>query len=154
MTPRSVLRGTPRWARDGGVGAHVQMSAAALAQRGVEVLVVAAEAEPGEVVEGVQLRLSSQLFDGSATAAARLGVDPGAEGVELAHLHQVDDPRLVDGLRAAGPVVVSAHGFTACPSGVYYFEPGQQCTRGHGPGCVPNLMFRGCAHTDYPKTLP
>jgi glycosyltransferase involved in cell wall biosynthesis len=69
-------------------------------------------------------------------------------------MHQVEEPELVDSLRARAPVVVSAHGYSACTSGVYYFAPGQECTRGHGPGCIPNLIARGCAHTRYPKTLP
>jgi glycosyltransferase involved in cell wall biosynthesis len=66
----------------------------------------------------------------------------------------VDDPELVSGLRRIAPVVASAHGYIACTSGVYYFRPGQECIRAHGPGCVPNLALRGCAHTSYPQTLP
>src|SRR5262249_25004443 len=86
--------------------------------------------------------------------AERLGDAAQASEAELVHLHQVDDPGLVTALRASAPVVMSAHGFTACTSGVYYFEPGHECVRGHGVGCIPNLMFKGCAHTDFPKPLP
>src|SRR5205085_2054785 len=63
-------------------------------------------------------------------------------------------PALIDALRARAPIVVSAHGYPACTSGVYYFRPGQECTRGHGPGCVPNLILRGCAHLRNPLPLP
>jgi len=50
--------------------------------------------------------------------------------------------------------VISEHGYTACTSGVYYFRPGQECARAHGPGCVPNLLMRGCAHARLPRALP
>jgi glycosyltransferase involved in cell wall biosynthesis len=69
-------------------------------------------------------------------------------------VHQVDDPALIDALREDAPVVVSAHGYTACTSGVYYFRPGTECKRGHGPWCVPNLLVRGCAHVRNPLPLP
>jgi glycosyltransferase involved in cell wall biosynthesis len=84
---------------------------------------------------------------------ARLG-DAVADAPEVVHLHQVDDPQILTALQSAAPVVISAHGYTACTSGVYYFQPGQECTRGHGLGCVPNLLARGCAHTRHRKTLP
>jgi glycosyltransferase involved in cell wall biosynthesis len=71
---------------------------------------------------------------------------------DVAHLHQVDDPDIVDALRQAAPVVVSAHGYTACTSGVHHFRPGHECARAHGPGCVPRLF--GCAHSRNPSTLP
>jgi glycosyltransferase involved in cell wall biosynthesis len=93
------------------------------------------------------------MFEPRAPVAERLGAQVFTE-TEVAHLHQVDDPELVELLRASAPVVISAHGYTACTSGVYHFEPGHECVRAHGVGCWPNLMFRGCAHTDYPKTLP
>lgn len=144
---------TPRWTRDGGVGAHVKASAAALARSGVEVSVVASHVDPGEVAPGVTLHPSPELFDAQAPLERRLG---GAleRTPEVIHLHQVDRPDLAGPLRERAPLVDSAHGYTACPSGVYYFAAGEECTRGHGPGCWPNLLLRGCAHTRYRKTLP
>jgi glycosyltransferase involved in cell wall biosynthesis len=153
MTPRSVLLVTPRWTRDGGVAAHVKASAAAMADRGIDVRVLAARVTPGEEVAGVTLHESPQLFRQNVSMQARLG-DAVSDPPEVVHLHQVDDPRIVTALRATAPVVISAHGYTACTSGVYYFQPGQECTRGHGLGCVPNLLARGCAHTRHRKTLP
>jgi glycosyltransferase involved in cell wall biosynthesis len=153
MTPASVLLVTPRWTRDGGVAAHVQVSAAALAARGVEVRVLAAQADPDADVDGVSVVTAPLLFDAQQPMDARLaGALSAPPGV--AHLHQVEDPEIVARLRRVAPVVISAHGYTACTSGVYYFQPGEECTRAHGPGCVPNLIARGCAHTRYPKTLP
>ena len=51
-------------------------------------------------------------------------------------------------------MVLSAHGYTACTSGLHYFRPGQECTRSHGLGCVPNVALRGCAHTHHVRSWP
>lgn len=124
-----------------------------MARAGIDVRVLAARVYPGEEVKGVTLIESPELFRRKVNMRARLG---GAldDTPEIVHIHQVDDPQIVTDVRARAPVVVSAHGYTACTSGVYYFQPGQECIRGHGPGCVPNLLARGCAHTRHRKTLP
>jgi glycosyltransferase involved in cell wall biosynthesis len=144
---------TPQWVRDGGVGAHVEASATLLARTGVEVTVVVARVVSDVRVPGVTLLERPKLFDTAAGMDARLG-----EALSLhptvVHLHQVDDPEIVGAMRTNAPVVVSAHGYTACTSGVYYFRPGHECSRAHGPGCVPNLLVRGCAHTRNLTTLP
>ena len=148
-----MLLVTPRWTRDGGVGAHVQVSAAALAERGVNVGVVAAKVDADdEVPAGVTIHHAPSLFDSRASIQTRLAGAVPAEG-EVVHLHQVDDPKLVGALGAHSPVVVSAHGYTACTAGMYYFKPGQECTRAHGAECIPNFLARGCAHTRHKKTL-
>jgi glycosyltransferase involved in cell wall biosynthesis len=155
MTPGGVLLVTPSWGRDGGVAAHVKVAAAALAEQGIAVTVAAARVDnEGELPAGVTLRAAPALLDRDRAAEERLG---GAlsHRPEVIHLHQVDDdPELVSALRAVAPVVLTAHGYSACTSGVHYFRPGEECTRAHGPGCVPNLLLRGCAHTRHPKTLP
>jgi len=144
---------TPRWARDGGVGAHVQRSAELLARAGAQVTVLVARVETDERVDGVAVLENRRLFERDAPASARLG-DALSVDAEIVHVHQVDDAALIDALRARAPIVVSAHGYPACTSGVYYFRPGQECTRGHGPGCIPNLILRGCAHLRNPLPLP
>jgi glycosyltransferase involved in cell wall biosynthesis len=151
--PRSVLFATALWGRDGGVAAHVKESAAALARSGVEVHVLAARITTDEQADGVTLHHRPALLDTRARVDERLG-DISTLAAQIAHIHQVDDRAIVTGLRTSAPVVISAHGFPGCTSGVYYFSPGQECTRAHGPGCVPNLLVRGCAHTRYPRTLP
>jgi glycosyltransferase involved in cell wall biosynthesis len=150
-TPRRVLFLTPRWARDGGVGAHVVASAAALAQRGVEVLVLVAKVDSDERIPGVGVLAWPKLLDRATAARTRLEPALGWSA-DVAHLHQVDDPQLVRALGDAAPVVISAHGYTACTSGVHYFRPGHECARAHGPGCVPNLV--ACAHLRDPRALP
>jgi glycosyltransferase involved in cell wall biosynthesis len=153
LTPRSVLLGVPRWTRDGGVSAHVQTSAAALARQGLDVRVLAARIESSEEIPGVTLYRCPELFNADAPMANRIG-HALAFGPDVIHLHQVDLPDVVTAMRASAPVVISAHVYSACTSGVYYFRPGQECTRAHGPGCVFNLLARGCAHTRNLKPLP
>jgi glycosyltransferase involved in cell wall biosynthesis len=149
--PHRVLLITPRWARDGGVGAHVVASAAALAGRGVEVIVAAGRIESRERIPGVTLTQQQELLNRKTSMESRLG-EALSCAPALAHLHQVDDPDVVGALRATAPVVISAHGYTACTSGVHYFQPGHECTRAHGPGCIPNLP--ACSHVRNPSSLP
>jgi glycosyltransferase involved in cell wall biosynthesis len=152
-TPMKILLVTPRWTRDGGVSAHLVASAGALADNGFEVHVAAARIEPGGEVSGVTVHVSPELFNARLPPDLRLG-EALSVGPSIVHLHQVDDPEVVDSLQAKAPVVISAHGYTACTSGVHYFRPGQECTRPHGAGCVPNLALRGCAHTRHIRPLP
>ncbi len=144
---------TPRWTRDGGVAAHARASAALLVRHGIPVRVLAARVDRGEATPGVSVCESPRLCDERAAMEERIGaalpVPPRA-----VHIHQLDDPALVLALRASAPVAISVHGYTACTSGVHYFDPGEECARGHGLGCIANLAVRGCAHTRHPKTLP
>lgn len=141
----------PRWSRDGGVGAHVAVSAAALVRAGAKVTVLCARNEGGTPLQGVDILESPALFDASVAPEARAAgaLDPCPSVI---HLHQVEEPELLLWLGERAPVVVSAHGYTACTSGVHYFRPGQECMRAHGPGCIPRLP--GCAHTTNPSRLP
>jgi glycosyltransferase involved in cell wall biosynthesis len=127
-------------------------SAAALAEQGIDVHAVAARIE-SDPLPGVTLHHAPDLFREQFSPEQRLG-----EARELRpsviHLHQFDDPQVLASLQRIAPVVASVHGYVACTSTVHYFRPGQECTRAHGPGCVPNLAFRGCAHTKDPRTLP
>jgi glycosyltransferase involved in cell wall biosynthesis len=153
ITSGSVLLITPRWARDGGVGAHVEMSAALMASAGTSVTVLAARIESSHEPPGVRLVRAPDLFDLAVPVERRLG-DALAHSPDVVHLHEVNDPEVVGAARMVAPVVVSAHGFTACTSGVHYFRPGQECGRPHGKACIPNLLLRGCAHTRNPLGLP
>jgi glycosyltransferase involved in cell wall biosynthesis len=145
--------GTPLWGRNGGVAAHVQASARLLAERGLQVSVVAAKVDPDAHVPGVTVYRSTELFKSQLSIEARLG-DAAGSSPDVIHLHQLDDPLAVAALRTRAPVVISAHAYTACTSGVHYFRPGHECTRPHGPGCAVNLVARGCAHVRNPRPLP
>lgn len=149
----SVLLVTPLWGRAGGVATHVKASATALAGRGIDVQVLTARVHSSEDVPGVTLHHQPQLLDRRIPLQARLGECMSARPAVI-HIHQLDDLEMVKLMRESAPVAMSAHGYPGCTSGVHYFAPGHECTRAHGPGCIPNLIARGCAHTRYPKTLP
>jgi glycosyltransferase involved in cell wall biosynthesis len=153
VKPRSVLLVTPRWARDGGVATHVVASAVALAGRELDVHVLAARLELDEPIAGVTLHRSPGLFNAQASPEVRFG-DARSLSPTVIHLHQFEDPEVVSLMQQNAPVVLSVHGYSACTSGVHYFRPGQECERAHGPGCVPNLLLRGCAHARNPRPLP
>ncbi len=140
----------PRWVRDGGVATSTAGSAQALAARGTRVAILAARVESELVPPGVTIFESPQLFNRDAPVQERVG-DALSWEPSVVHLHQLGDPAVVEFLRRTAPVLISAHGFVACTSGVHYFRPGQECLRPHGPGCVPNLLR--CAHTRDPLSL-
>ncbi len=149
----SVLLVTPRWTRDGGVATHAIASAEALAGHGLDVHVLAARVASGEAPPGVTVHHCSELFNIHASPQVRVG-DAMASAPDVIHFHQFEDPDVLAFMQASAPVLISVHGYTACTSGVYYFRPGEECTRAHGRGCVPNLLIRGCAHTRLPRGLP
>src|SRR5579859_1339435 len=70
---KSALLVTPRWARDGGVGAHVAASAAALAAKGIGVTVLAARVESEVRISGVTLCQQSELCETGASFESRVG---------------------------------------------------------------------------------
>jgi glycosyltransferase involved in cell wall biosynthesis len=133
------------------VSAHIGASAQALAERGTRVAVLAAKVESDFVPAGVRIFHSPELFNREIPVQERME-EALAWGPSLVHLNQLGDASAVEFLRRSAPVVVSAHGFVACTSGVHYFRPGQECMRAHGPGCIPNLLR--CAHTRDPLSLP
>jgi glycosyltransferase involved in cell wall biosynthesis len=153
MDVTSVLLVTPRWARDGGVETHVMASAAVLAENGMNVSVAAARIESPAPQPGIALFHSPQLFNTQVSPETRLGEALSSQPLAI-HAHQLADPELVAFMQVRAPVLLSAHGYTACTSGVHYFHPGQECDRAHGPGCVANLSLRGCAHTRQVRVLP
>jgi glycosyltransferase involved in cell wall biosynthesis len=150
---RSVLLVTPLWTRDGGVATHVEASAAALARAGVDVHVLAVRDESKQPTPGVTVSPSPELFKTELAAERRIG-DVLSRDYSVIHTHQFDDPDVTSHLQLHAPLVSSVHGFSTCTSGVHYFHPGEECQRAHGPGCIPNLLARGCAHTRDPRWLP
>jgi len=149
----SVLLVTPLWSRDGGVATHSMASAAALAEYGVQVNVLAARADDTVHIPGVTVLHSPDLFNVEASPAERVG-DAMASQPFAVHAHQFEDLEVVRFMQARAPVVISAHGYTACTSGLHYFRPGEECPRAHGPGCLANLVLRGCAHTHHVRSWP
>jgi glycosyltransferase involved in cell wall biosynthesis len=128
-------------------------SAAALAGRGVKVSVVAARVDDTVRLPDVNVFHSPDLFNTEASPAARIGEAMSSQPFAI-HAHQFEDLAVVEYMQTRAPVLLSAHGYTACTSGLHYFRPGQECPRAHGPLCLPNLVVPGCAHTHHVRSWP
>jgi glycosyltransferase involved in cell wall biosynthesis len=148
-----VLLVTPVWTRTGGVATHSMASATALAEHGVQVNVAAARVDDAVNIPGVNVIHSPDLFNAEALPDDRVGEAMGTEPF-VVHAHQFEDPEVVRFMQTRAPVLISAHGYTACTSGLHYFRPGEECPRAHGPGCLANLVLRGCAHTHHVRSWP
>lgn len=151
----TVVVATQHLARNGGVGVHVLRVADTLRAQGRRVVLVAGRVSDdvrGEDVHEVP-GLEARRIAGDALRRldAVLG---GLPRPVVTHVHHLWDPALLRSLRRGGPVVWSLHEFAACPTGNLYFEPGHECHRAHGPGCIPHILFHGCAHTWNPRSLP
>jgi glycosyltransferase involved in cell wall biosynthesis len=133
--------------RSGGVGVYVQQLMHALQGAGDEVLLIAGDAgdQPSALtVPGLEQR---ELMPEPAGLYEQALVDFAPDVV---HVHHLYDPRIVTLTRARAPVVWGVHDYM-CSGGSLYFRPGQECGRGHGPGCVPRLVLRGCGHSWNPR---
>ena len=149
----SILLVTPLWTRDGGVATHSMASATALADRGIQVSVVAARVDDAVRIPGVTVFHTPEPFNQKASPAERLGDALSSQPFAI-HAHQFEDLEVVRFMQQHAPVIISAHGYTACTSGLHYFRPGEECPRAHGPGCLANLVLRGCAHTHHVRSWP
>jgi glycosyltransferase involved in cell wall biosynthesis len=153
--PLRILLVTPSVGRDGGVETHVYASAQALAQAGHAVHLATATID-GRPPPGIAAVLVPGLGDTrpGPESARTLAAACAERDVDVVHLHNVAPEPYVAALRPSAAVVASAHGYSCCTPNTYYFSPGQECHRPHGPGCVPNMLLRGCAHTKDPRGIP
>ena len=132
-SPRSVLFVTPRWRqrrRDRGPCRSQRRRAGA--GRASRCMCWPGKPRPGRTDgRGARDALGgARRRAGAGSRAPRRG--PLADA-EVIHLHQVDDPGDRGGAARRAPVVISAHGYPGCTSGVYYFKPGQSATAATGP---------------------
>ncbi len=153
-----VILVTPTLGRNGGVATHVLAAAAALQSFGHTVVILAgAQDGPMSAAEQqIDYRLVTALRQAGdskdevgtvADAAAALAPD-------IVHLHDVTQPELVLRLQAVAPVVTSAHGYPGCAPNTYYFSPGHECERPHGPLCVFHMAAHGCLHAKDVRVIP
>jgi glycosyltransferase involved in cell wall biosynthesis len=155
MRSRRVALITPHLGRDGGVAAHVCESARALGRAGFEVALFGGRVERGFSWDGHHT--VDAAFAGAAppAAALRRAARLIAEWrPDLVHTHDLEAPALSVRLRSVAPVVASVHGYPGCSPGLHYFTPGDDCRRSHGPGCVPNMLLRGCLHSRDVRQIP
>lgn len=151
----SVLIATQHLEQTGGVGVHVLRAAAALRAGGQRVELVAGRVAADVADQGVHelpgleaREVRPDVLSGLSQIARTL------PGPVVTHIHHLWDIAIVERLKELGPVVWHVHEFAACPTGEYHFEPGHECHRAHGPGCLPHIAFHGCAHTWDLRTVP
>lgn len=147
MNCRRIAIATESLNASGGVGVYVLRVAAALQAAGYEVLVVVGhvgEQQPSATktvtVPGLERR------ELTPAAARCYGEALAAFSPDVVHVHHLYDPRIVSLTRVHAPVVWGVHDYM-CSGGSLYFSPGHECGRAHGPGCIPALAVRGCAHS-------
>jgi glycosyltransferase involved in cell wall biosynthesis len=151
-----VLVATQYVGPNGGAGAHVAASVSALERAGHDIVLAVAECDPDvrldsevRVLPGIGAKETSET-DRSALRDEIRRVKP-----DIVHVQHLPDGAMTPAAQAEAPVVFDVHNFLVCTSGWKYFRrPGHDCHRPHGPGCVPNLIARGCAHTRDPRQLP
>ena len=159
---RRILVAAGHSGREGGAEAHVLSSAEVLADAGFEVtLVVGSESYvDGSMADGAG-KIEVRILEGFGKA--RVEEDRRSAFLDLladvrpsvVHFHDDFDPRLPPEARRTSPVAWSMHNFAGCTSGYKYFRrAGDECGRPHGPGCVPHLLFHGCAHRRNPRPIP
>ncbi len=77
------------------------------------------------------------------------------EQPDVAYIHHVSSPALIEYIGHRLPGVAYVHGFTAvCPGlGKYYRRGDAVCERPFGWGCVPLHYLRRCSAARHPRTL-
>jgi glycosyltransferase involved in cell wall biosynthesis len=153
--PLNILLVTPTLGRDGGVATHVLASTRALVAAGHSVVIAAGEVQVAapDGSDAVHVPGVGEASPDRAVVTALADVCRDRSPT-VVHLHDVAPHPFVDALRRIAPVVSSAHGYSCCSPNTYYFSPGHECSRQHGPGCLANMVLRGCAHTRDPRSFP
>ena len=162
-----VLVVTSWFSRTGGTEAHVISTVAALRAAGFEITIAAGEIPPTIPIRQEGL---AQLVKHDSPGGG-VHVLPGLERVgtvpqhaahalvelvrrvrpDVVHVHGLTDVALIRRIGAESPVAWSIHTYVGCMSGYKYFPDGAPCHRSHGPGCITNVLFRGCGHTRLPR---
>ena len=151
MSQGRIAIATESLGRSGGVGVYVLRAASALRAAGYEVMALA-----GEIDETYRNGTRTVTVPGLAAreltpdAAHRYDDALARFAPDVVHVHHLYDPALVGLSRAHAPLVWGVHDYMCC-GGSLYFRPGHACGRAHGPGCVPAMALRGCAHSVDPR---
>jgi glycosyltransferase involved in cell wall biosynthesis len=155
--PKKLLMIARSLFRNGGIETHVIESAQTLHEAGYDVCIVAAELphdyESSEYrVVGVP-HLDAQKMPG--TAQHELLSTIANFKPDIIHVHQLFDTKCVRLFRNAAPLVWSIHNYNAiCVTHEKYFGPGVECMKAYGPGCMSNMLLRGCDHRKVKRPSP
>lgn len=147
-----ILHVTDNYTPQGGVQQYILSVARLLADHGHGNAVLYTEQTPLTIRDGAwpayHVRTDQPI-------AAQVHQVLAAEQPDVAYIHHVSSPALVEELAGQLPAVAYIHGFTAvCPGLGKYFRRGDTvCTRPFGWGCVPMHYLRRCSAARRPSTL-
>lgn len=151
-----ILHITDTYTPFGGVEQYIQSVSRLLESHGHENVIVYLREHANTIYNG-SLR--------SRPAARQPGVSPaGAEELlqvirqerpDLAYLHTIPYPDIVEAAASATPAVAYVHGFLpTCPSQTKFFRRGDQvCHRASGAGCAAMIYLRRCSEARRPATV-
>ena len=151
MSCRRIAIATESLGPSGGVGVYVLRVVDALRAAGYEVLVLAGEIDEEHLAGASTVRVAGLGERELTPAVAAQYTQALAEfAPDVVHVHHLYDPLIVALTRAHAPLVWGVHDYMCC-GGSLYFRSGEVCGRAHGPGRIPALALRGCAHSWDPR---
>jgi glycosyltransferase involved in cell wall biosynthesis len=147
------LHVTDDYTPQGGVQQYIVSVACLLAEHGHDGAILHTEQS--------ELTIRNGLLPAYHIAASRVDVVAqmekvlGIERPDVAYIHHVSSPALIELLAGRVPAIAYVHGFTAvCPGLGKYFRRGDTvCERPFGWGCVPMHYLRRCSAARRPSTL-
>ena len=148
-----VLHVTDNYTPQGGVQQYILSVGRLLAANGHSNVVIHSEQSALTIRDGAWP--AYHVATGGADMTAQVQRVLEIEQPDVAYIHHVSAPELIERLAAQLPAVAYVHGFTAvCPGLGKYFRRGNTvCQRPFGWGCVPMHYLRRCSDARRPSTL-
>lgn len=134
----------------GGVERYLEDICGLLEEHGHENVVACCEGDSQPAVEGKR-----PVYRVGAEDRAGLDAVLRREQPDVAYVHQVRSPDMLDAIFSSLPAVAYVHGFRAvCPGlGKYYRRGDRVCERASGAGCLPMHYLRRCSAARDPRTV-
>lgn len=147
-----ILHVTGHYTPQGGVEQYILSVARLLAAHGYGNAVLYTEQSRLTIRDGAW---PAYYVRTDQTIAAQVQQILASEQPDVAYIHHVASPELVETLAERIPAVAYVHGFTAvCPGLGKYFRRGDTvCRRSFGWGCAPMHYLRRCSDARRPSTL-
>lgn len=147
-----VLHVTDHYTVQGGVQQYILSVARLLAEHGHQNAVLYTEDSSETIRDG---GWPAYCIDPRAGVSAQMQRVLDLERPDVAYVHHVAYPAVIEDIGSRLPSVAYVHGFTAvCPGLGKYFRRGDVvCERAFGVGCVPMHYLRRCSAARHPRTL-
>ena len=149
-----ILHVNDHYSERGGVEQYLLAVARLLAANGHANAILYRHQTPHTIRDGPWPAYRVEVDEAEAVAAALRQVIE-EERPDVAYIHHVASPLLVETVARILPSVAYMHGFAAvCPGLAKYFRRGDEvCQRPFGWGCVPMHYLRRCSAACHPLTL-